>query len=63
MEALAFAGVPTILYLERPGEERLAGAQGYRAVGIAASPGPKVRNGWTENLPEAFERLARSVLR
>ncbi|WP_315832709.1 four-carbon acid sugar kinase family protein [Bradyrhizobium prioriisuperbiae] len=58
MEALAFAGLPTILFLETPSPERFAAAAQYRAVGIAGvarSKGPE----WMDaNLPAVFRRLA-----
>ena len=60
MEALAFAGLDTVLFLAPPTSERLAAFAGYRGIGIAGvarSRGP----GWMdEHLPPVF-RLLKSL--
>lgn len=59
MEVTAFAGLPTVLFLDTPTRERLAAFEGYRVVGIAGvarSQGPA----WmAEHLPPVFEVLRR----
>ena len=59
MEALTFAGLPSVLFLEAPTPERLARFPGCRGVGIAGaarSQGPA----WMDaELPPAFAALAR----
>lgn len=58
MEVTAFAGLPTVLFLDTPTPERLARAGGHRVVGVAGvarSKGPA----WMDaNLPPAFRALA-----
>ncbi|MCK1387615.1 four-carbon acid sugar kinase family protein [Bradyrhizobium sp. 21] len=58
MEALTFAGLPTILFLEPPTPERLAAARQFRGIGIAGTARAK-DPAWMElNLPPAFDVLA-----
>jgi uncharacterized protein YgbK (DUF1537 family) len=58
MEVLAFAGLPTVLFLEPPSAARLAEFSAYRAIGIAGiarSQSP----GWMDrHLPSIFRLLA-----
>jgi uncharacterized protein YgbK (DUF1537 family) len=58
MEALAFAGLPTMLFLELPTRERLAAAAPCRGIGIAGIARSQ-DNPWMErNLPPVFAALA-----
>ncbi|MEH2541416.1 MULTISPECIES: four-carbon acid sugar kinase family protein [unclassified Bradyrhizobium] len=58
MEALTFAGLPTILFLELPSPEQLATAVQFRGIGIAGTARAK-DPAWMElNLPPAFDMLA-----
>jgi len=58
MEALAFAGLPTMLFLEPPTRERLAAAAHFRGIGIAGVARSQ-DNAWMDrNLPEVFGALA-----
>ena len=41
MEALAFAGLDTVLFLAPPTQERLAVFAGFRGIGIAGLPRPR----------------------
>ena len=58
MEVTAFAGLPTVLFLDTPTPERLARLAGHRVVGVAGvarSRGPA----WMDvNLPPVFRVLA-----
>jgi 3-oxoisoapionate kinase len=58
MEALAFAGLPTILFLETPTAERLAAAAPYRAIGIAGVARSQDTAWMDRNLPAVFDVLA-----
>ncbi|CAN5213683.1 four-carbon acid sugar kinase family protein [soil metagenome] len=58
MEALAFAGLPTILFLETPTAERLAAAASYRAIGIAGIARSQDSAWMDRNLPAVFDVLA-----
>ncbi|WP_445221226.1 four-carbon acid sugar kinase family protein [Bradyrhizobium sp. Pa8] len=58
MEALTFAGLPTILFLETPTPERLASARQYRGIGIAGTARAKDPAWMERNLPPAFAVLA-----
>ncbi|OAE99664.1 type III effector [Bradyrhizobium centrolobii] len=58
MEALTFAGLPTILFLELPSPEQLATAAQFRGIGIAGTARAK-DPAWMElNLPTVFDVLA-----
>ncbi|MDB5516016.1 MAG: type effector [Tardiphaga sp.] len=58
MEALAFAGLPTILFLEPPTPQRLAAAAHFHGIGIAGTARSQ-SNPWMEqNLPSIFRTLA-----
>jgi len=58
LEALAFAGLPSVLFLDIPSDEQLARFPGMRGIGIASiarSQGPA----WMDaHLPPAFDWLA-----
>lgn len=58
MEVLAFAGLPTMLFLEPPSPERLAAFRGHRAVGIATTARSRGPAWMDANLPPAFRLLA-----
>ncbi|MBR0876004.1 uncharacterized protein YgbK (DUF1537 family) [Bradyrhizobium japonicum] len=58
MEALTFAGLPTILFLEPPTPERLASVGQYRGIGIAGTARAKDPAWMEQNLPPAFAVLA-----
>ena len=58
MEALTFAGLPTILFLETPTPERLASIGQYRGIGIAGTARAKDPAWMEQNLPPAFAVLA-----
>ncbi|WP_441235178.1 four-carbon acid sugar kinase family protein [Bradyrhizobium sp. 930_D9_N1_4] len=58
MEALTFAGLPTILFLETPTPERLAAASQFRGVGIAGTARAKDPAWMAQNLPPVFDVLA-----
>src|SRR3954470_24021485 len=58
MEALAFAGLPTILFLEVPSPELFAAAAHYSAIDIAGVARSKSPEWMNENLPPVFRRLA-----
>ncbi|MCK1284743.1 four-carbon acid sugar kinase family protein [Bradyrhizobium sp. 44] len=58
MEALTFAGLPTILFLEPPTPERLAASRQFRGIGIAGTARAKDPAWMEQNLPPAFDVLA-----
>ena len=58
MEVLAFAGLPTVLFLEPPSPARLADFRGYRAVGIATTARSRSPAWMDANLPACFRLLA-----
>ncbi|MBR0816834.1 four-carbon acid sugar kinase family protein [Bradyrhizobium liaoningense] len=58
MEALTFAGLPTILFLEPPTPERLAAARQFRGIGIAGTARAKDPAWMERNLPPVFDVLA-----
>ena len=58
MEALTFAGLPTILFLEPPTPERLAAAGQFRGIGIAGVARSKDPAWMERNLPPVFDVLA-----
>jgi uncharacterized protein YgbK (DUF1537 family) len=58
MEALTFAGLPTILFLEPPTPERLAAAVQFRGIGIAGVARSKDPAWMERNLPPIFDILA-----
>ena len=60
MEALAFAGLDTVLFLSPPTPERLAAFAGYRGIGIAGVARSRDPDWMTRHLPPMF-RLLRSL--
>jgi uncharacterized protein YgbK (DUF1537 family) len=58
MEALAFAGLQTILFLEMPTPQRLAAAADCRGIGIAGVARSQDRAWMDQNLPPIFSALA-----
>ncbi|WP_375457752.1 four-carbon acid sugar kinase family protein [uncultured Enterovirga sp.] len=57
MEALAFAGLETVLFLSPPLPERLAAFQGYRGIGIAGAARSRSPDWMDEHLPPVFGLL------
>ena len=57
MESLARAGVRTVLFLEPPTPEELAGFTGVGAVGVAGDSRAMPPEGMEKVLPEAFTKL------
>jgi 3-oxoisoapionate kinase len=58
MEALTFAGLPTILFLEPPTPERLASFRQFRGIGIAGTARAKDPAWMEKELPPVFDLLA-----
>ncbi|WP_099514501.1 four-carbon acid sugar kinase family protein [Microvirga ossetica] len=58
MEALTFAGLPTVLFLDTPTAEQFARFAGYRGIGIAGIARSQSPNWMTANLPRIFETMA-----
>ncbi|MFO1134944.1 MAG: four-carbon acid sugar kinase family protein [Rhodoblastus sp.] len=58
MEATAFAGVETVLFLSEPTPERLAAFARYRAIGIAGISRAKSPAWMDEHLPAIYRLLA-----
>ena len=58
MEVLTFAGLPTVLFLDIPTAEQLAGFAGYRGIGIAGIARSQSPDWMTAHLPPLFETLA-----
>src|SRR3954465_5192583 len=58
MEALAFAGLPTMLFLEMPTPQRLAAAAHCRGIGIAGIARSQDNEWMDRNLPPVFATLA-----
>jgi uncharacterized protein YgbK (DUF1537 family) len=58
MEALAFAGLQTILFLEMPTPQRLAASAHFRGIGIAGVARSQNNEWMDRNLPEIFGTLA-----
>lgn len=59
MEVMAFAGLPTVLFLDDPTPERMARFPDARAVGIAGVSRSRDPAWMEENLPGRFAALAR----
>lgn len=57
MEILAFAGIPTVMFLDIPGPALLAKLGGIRAFGIAGVARSKDPDWMTTQLPRYFEAL------
>ncbi|MDP4022977.1 four-carbon acid sugar kinase family protein [Methylobacterium sp. NEAU 140] len=58
MEVLAFAGLPTVLFLQPPTPRRLAAFSGMRAIGIAGTARAQSPAWMDAHLPDAFRLLA-----
>jgi uncharacterized protein YgbK (DUF1537 family) len=58
MEALAFAGLQTILFLEPPTPQRLAASAHFRGIGIAGVARSQDNEWMDRNLPGVFGTLA-----
>jgi uncharacterized protein YgbK (DUF1537 family) len=58
MEVLAFAGLPTVLFLAPPSPARLAQFRGYRGIGIATTARARSPGWMAEHLPPALSLLA-----
>ena len=58
MEVLAFAGLPTVLFLEAPSPARLADFSGLRGIGIAGTARARSPAWMDEHLPGVFRLLA-----
>ncbi len=58
MEVLAFAGLPTVLFLEPPTPARLAAFAGYRGIGIATTARSRSPAWMAEHLPPIVALLA-----
>jgi uncharacterized protein YgbK (DUF1537 family) len=56
-EALTFNGLPAVLFLEDPSQERLDRFRGFRALGIAGVSRSQTPEWMAANLPPIFERL------
>lgn len=57
MEALAFAGVETVLFLAPPAPERLAAFAGFRGIGVAGVARSRDPAWMDRHLPPVFELL------
>ena len=57
MEALAFAGLDTVLFLAPPTPERLAAFSGYRGIGIAGVARSRDPDWMSRHLPPIFRLL------
>jgi uncharacterized protein YgbK (DUF1537 family) len=58
MEALSLGGVPTVLFINRPGEELVARFGDCRAIGLAGTSRSETPQWMEDNLAPAFEWLA-----
>ena len=58
MEATAFAGVETVLFLSPPTPERLRDFASYRVIGVAGVARAQSPDWMDEHLPQVFELLA-----
>lgn len=58
MEAMAFAGLPSVLFLVRPDAEMLSRFAGYRGIGIAGVARSRSPDWMKRELPPIFEQLA-----
>lgn len=57
MEVLAFAGLPTVMFLEAPTPERLARFEDYRSIGIASTARSAAPEWMDAHLPDAYAAL------
>lgn len=58
MEAMEFAGLPSVLFLGLPDAEMLARFSGYRGIGIAGVARARSPEWMKRELPSIFDRLA-----
>ncbi|MGI9435471.1 MAG: four-carbon acid sugar kinase family protein [Geminicoccaceae bacterium] len=58
LEALSFAGLPSVLFLDIPSDEQLARFPGVRGIGIASIARSKGLDWMETHLPDAFDWLA-----
>lgn len=58
VEALTFAGLPTVLFLDLPTEERLAAFADHRGIGIAEIARSQSPAWMDAHWPPVFRRLA-----
>lgn len=58
MEVMTFAGLPTVLFLDRPSPSQLARFAAYRGIGIAGVARGRGPAWMDENLPPLFRLLA-----
>ncbi|MBR1130807.1 four-carbon acid sugar kinase family protein [Bradyrhizobium iriomotense] len=58
MEAAAFAGIETVLFLTPPTPERLSAFSGYRVIGMAGVARAQSPSWMDQHLPQIFELLA-----
>lgn len=58
MEVLAFAGVPTVLFLGPPTQEQLARLSGFRAIGVAGTARSQSPAWMERHLPPVFAMMA-----
>ncbi|WP_114948232.1 four-carbon acid sugar kinase family protein [Microvirga calopogonii] len=58
MEALTFAGLPTVLFLDTPTAEQRARFAGYRGIGIAGIARSQSPDWMTAHLPQVFDTMA-----
>ncbi len=59
MEVLTFAGLPAVLFLDKPDEKRLSRFAGYRGIGIAGAARSQGPDWMEENLPPIFAAMQR----
>ncbi|MER0237405.1 four-carbon acid sugar kinase family protein [Fulvimarina sp. MAC8] len=57
MEVMTFAGLPTVMFLEAPGETQLARFADHRVIGIASTARAETPQWMDETLPGAFAAL------
>jgi uncharacterized protein YgbK (DUF1537 family) len=60
MEVLAFAGLPTVLFLDPPSPTRLEAFRAYRGIGIAGTARACAPAWMDEHLPPAFHLLVQT---
>jgi 3-oxoisoapionate kinase len=58
MEVLAFAGLPTVLFLDLPSPARLEAFRAYRGIGVAGTARARSPGWMDEHLPPVFQLLA-----
>ncbi|MEO4044438.1 four-carbon acid sugar kinase family protein [Hoeflea sp. CAU 1731] len=58
MEVLAFSGLSSVLFLDKPTQEQLGRFSGYRGIGIAGAARARPPKWMEDNLPSVFRALA-----